>query len=37
MQRVTKRVAVVMALTLMVALWGVYSPMEARGQIKQLT
>jgi len=37
MQRVTKRLAIVVALTLSVALWGVYSPMEARGQIKQLT
>ncbi|NTV58369.1 MAG: hypothetical protein HGA74_13980, partial [Deltaproteobacteria bacterium] len=37
MQRVTKRFAIVVALTVMVALWGVYSPMDARGQIKQLT
>jgi hypothetical protein len=37
MQRVTKRFGIVVALTLMVALWGVYAPMEARGQIKQLT
>src|SRR5512136_1669639 len=37
MQRVTKRFAIVMALTVLVALWGVYSPTDARGQIKQLT
>ena len=37
MQRVTRRFGIVVALTLMVALWGVYSPMDARGQIKQLT
>jgi ABC-type transport system substrate-binding protein len=34
---VTKRFAIVIALTLLVALWGVSSPMEAGGQIKQLT
>jgi len=37
MQRVTKRFAIVAALTVMVAVWGFYSPMDARGQIKQLT
>jgi peptide/nickel transport system substrate-binding protein len=37
MQRLTKRFAIVMALTLLVALWGVYAPTDARGQIKQLT
>ena len=37
MRRVTKRVAMVMMLTLTVALWGVSSPREARGQVKQLT
>jgi len=37
MQRVTKKFAIVMALTVLVALWGVYSPTDARGQIKQLT
>jgi peptide/nickel transport system substrate-binding protein len=37
MQRVTKRFALVMVLAVMVALWGFYSPMEAHGQIKQLT
>jgi len=37
MQRVTKRFAIVMALTVFVALWGVYSPMGAQAQIKQLT
>jgi len=29
MQRVTKRVVIVMALTVLVALWGVYSPTDA--------
>ena len=37
MQRVTRRFTIVMALTVLVALWGVYSPMDARAQIKQLT
>ena len=37
MQRVTRRFSIVMALTVLVALWGVYSPMDARAQIKQLT
>ena len=37
MQRVTKRVAIVLALTVMVALWGAYAPVDARAQIKQLT
>jgi ABC-type transport system substrate-binding protein len=33
----TKRFAIVIALALLAALWGVSSPMEAQGQIKQLT
>src|SRR4030042_350083 len=37
MQRFTGRFGIAVALTLMVARWGVYSPMDARGQIKQLT
>jgi ABC-type transport system substrate-binding protein len=34
---VTKRLATLIAMTLLAALWGVSSPMEARGQVKQLT
>jgi len=37
MKRCNRRFGIVMALTLLVALWGVSSPMEAQGQIKQLT
>ena len=37
MQRVTKRFAMAMALTVFVALWGIGSPTGAQAQIKQLT